>query len=32
VCERTETAMAQSHCFKVMELALTAQAQAARLQ
>jgi predicted dehydrogenase len=32
VRERTETAMAQSHCFKVMELALTAQAQAARLQ
>jgi len=32
VCERTETAMVQSHCFKVMELALTAQAQATRLQ
>jgi predicted dehydrogenase len=32
VRERTETAMAQSHCFKVMELALTAQAQATRLQ
>jgi predicted dehydrogenase len=31
VRERTETAMAQSHCFKVMELALTAQAQATRL-
>lgn len=28
---RTETAMPQAHCFKVMELALTAQAQAARL-
>ena len=28
---RTETAMAQSHCFKVTELALTAQAQAIRL-
>ncbi|MEO0669569.1 MAG: Gfo/Idh/MocA family oxidoreductase [Pseudomonadota bacterium] len=28
---RSETAMAQAHCFKVMELALTAQAQAARL-
>lgn len=32
VRERTETAMPQSHCFKVMELALTAQAQATRLQ
>jgi predicted dehydrogenase len=32
VRERTDTAMAQSHCFKVMELALTAQAQATRLQ
>jgi len=31
VRERTETAMAQSHCFKVMELATTAQAQATRL-
>jgi predicted dehydrogenase len=31
VRERTETAMAQSHCFKVTELALTAQAQATRL-
>ena len=31
VSERTETAMVQSHCFKVMELALTAQAQATRL-
>ena len=29
---RTETAMAQSHCCKVMELALTAQAQATRLR
>lgn len=28
---RTETAMGQRHCFKVMELALKAQAQAARL-
>lgn len=28
---RTETAMAQSHCFKVMELALKAQTQAVRL-
>jgi hypothetical protein len=32
VRERTETAMAQSYCLKVMELAFTAQAQAARLQ
>lgn len=31
VRERTETAMPQSHCFKVMELALIAQAQATRL-
>ena len=31
VRERTETAMPQAHCFKVMELALKAQAQAARL-
>ncbi len=31
VTHRTETAMPQEHCFKVMELALTAQAQAARL-
>jgi predicted dehydrogenase len=29
--DRTETAMAQSHCFKVMELALEAQAKAMRL-
>jgi hypothetical protein len=29
--DRTETAMSQTHCFKVMELALTAQAKAARL-
>ncbi|WP_223477005.1 Gfo/Idh/MocA family protein [Oricola indica] len=29
--DRTETAMSQAHCFKVMELALKAQAQAARL-
>jgi len=28
---RSETAMPQSHCFKVMELALRAQAQAVRL-
>jgi len=28
---RTETAMAQAHCFKVCELALKAQAQAVRL-
>ena len=31
VRERTETAMSQHHCFKVMELALQAQAQARRL-
>lgn len=31
VRDRTETAMAQSHCFKVMELALQAQQQAIRL-
>ena len=31
VNERTETAMTQEHCFKVMELALKAQKQAARL-
>lgn len=31
VHNRTETAMPQSHCFKVMELALNAQAQAVRL-
>lgn len=31
VNNRTETAMEQSHCFKVMELALKAQAQAIRL-
>ncbi|MCR9086648.1 MAG: Gfo/Idh/MocA family oxidoreductase [Rhodobacteraceae bacterium] len=30
VRDRTETAMGQAHCFKVMELALTAQAQAIR--
>lgn len=29
--DRTETAMPQSHCFKVMELALEAQAKAVRL-
>ena len=28
VADRSETAMAQSHCFKVMELALTAQTMA----
>lgn len=31
VNNRTETAMKQNHCFKVTELALTAQAQATRL-
>jgi predicted dehydrogenase len=31
VFERTETAMSQTHCFKVCELALAAQAKAARL-
>lgn len=31
VQERTETAMSQSHCFKVMELALRAQGAAVRL-
>jgi predicted dehydrogenase len=31
VFERTETAMTQAHCFKVCELALEAQARAARL-
>ena len=31
VKNRTETAVPQGHCFKVMELALTAQANAARL-
>lgn len=31
VMNRTETAMAQEHCFKVMDLALQAQAQATRL-
>ena len=29
-CNRTETAMPQAHCFKAMELALTAQALAER--
>ena len=29
--DRTETAMSQAHCFKVMELALKAQARAAKL-
>ena len=32
VKHRTDTAMAQDHCFKVMELALRAQAQATRLR
>lgn len=31
VLERTQTAMSQTHCFKVCELALRAQAQAIRL-
>ena len=31
VQNRTDTAMSQAHCFKVMELALQAQAQAVRL-
>ena len=31
VRDRTETAMPQAHCFKVMELALRAQARARRL-
>ena len=31
VMDRTETAMSQSHCFRAMELALTAQARATRL-
>ena len=31
VRDRTETAMSQAHCFKVMELALRAQAKARRL-
>jgi hypothetical protein len=31
VINRTDTAMTQTHCFKVMELALKAQAQAVRL-
>jgi predicted dehydrogenase len=31
VLDRTETAMTQSHCFKVMELALEAEATATRL-
>lgn len=31
VRNRTETAMSQAHCFKVMELALEAQARATRL-
>ena len=30
VANRTETAMGQAHCFKAMELALTAQAMAER--
>lgn len=32
VKHRTDTAMVQDHCFKVMELALRAQAQATRLR
>ncbi len=31
VLDRTQTAMPQAHCFKVMELALSAQARAVRL-
>jgi hypothetical protein len=31
IINRTETAMPQAHCFLASELALTAQAQAARL-
>jgi hypothetical protein len=31
VNNRTETAMTQAHCFKVMEIALKAQVQATRL-
>jgi predicted dehydrogenase len=31
VLDRTETAMPQAHCFKAMELALRAQAQATRI-
>ena len=31
VLDRTETAMTQNHCFKVMELALQAEATATRL-
>ena len=31
VNNRTDTAMTQAHCFKVMELALQAQAKATRL-
>ena len=31
VLDRSETAMSQEHCFKVMELALQAQAAATRL-
>ena len=31
VLDRTERAMAQAHCFKVMELALKAEAMATRL-
>jgi predicted dehydrogenase len=32
VLDRTETAMRQNHCFKVMELALKAEAMATRLE
>jgi predicted dehydrogenase len=31
IANRTETAMPQAHCFRVLELALTAEAQAKRL-
>ena len=31
VLNRTETAMPQAHCFRVSELALTAEANAVRL-
>jgi hypothetical protein len=32
IVNRTETAMPQEHCFRAMELALKAQAQARRLE
>ena len=31
VAHRTETAMAQEHCFRACELAVTAQAEAVRI-